>query len=65
MAAPREVLKLVERFDQHRDAYRSGKYNEALDRDLAVLYGVEKRVLAQAVKRNRERKQIGYGAEQE
>ncbi len=28
MTAPSEVLDLVERFDRHRDAYRSGRYNE-------------------------------------
>ncbi len=28
MTAPSEVLDLVERFAQHRDAYRSGRYNE-------------------------------------
>ena len=29
MAAPAAVGKLIERFDSHRDAYRSGGYNEA------------------------------------
>ena len=28
-AAPPEIVKLVERFDLHRDDYRSGRYNEA------------------------------------
>ncbi|MEW5941303.1 MAG: N-6 DNA methylase, partial [Chloroflexota bacterium] len=28
MSAPEIVKQLVERFEQHRDAYRSGKYNE-------------------------------------
>ncbi len=28
MAAPDTVNRLVERFEEHRDAYRSGKYNE-------------------------------------
>lgn len=28
MTAPSEVLDLVERFDRHREAYRSGRYNE-------------------------------------
>lgn len=28
ISCPPEVLALVERFDQYRDAYRSGKYNE-------------------------------------
>lgn len=29
MAVPREIHRLVERFDENRDAYRSGEYNEA------------------------------------
>jgi len=29
MPAPKEVLKLIERFDRNRDAYRSSDYNEA------------------------------------
>ena len=29
MPAPQEILKLVERFDAQREAYQSGKYNEA------------------------------------
>ena len=29
MAPPREVVKLVERFDRQREDYRSGRYNEA------------------------------------
>jgi hypothetical protein len=28
MAAPKEILDLVERFDRNRDAYRSAQYNE-------------------------------------
>ncbi len=28
MAAPKEILELVERFERNRDAYRSGPYNE-------------------------------------
>jgi hypothetical protein len=28
MPAPESIRQLVERFDQHRDAYRAGKYNE-------------------------------------
>ena len=28
MTAPAAVGELVERFDSHRDAYRSGQYNE-------------------------------------
>lgn len=28
MPAPKEILKLVERFHQHQDAYTSGQYNE-------------------------------------
>ncbi len=28
MPAPDSVKQLVDRFDQHREAYRSGKYNE-------------------------------------
>jgi len=28
MTAPKEVVNLVERFDLHRDAYKSGKYKE-------------------------------------
>ena len=28
MPAPDNIRQLVERFEQHRDAYRSGKYNE-------------------------------------
>jgi hypothetical protein len=28
MAAPDVIKQLIERFDQHRDAYRAGKYNE-------------------------------------
>jgi hypothetical protein len=28
MAAPDTVIRLVERFEQHRDAYRLGRYNE-------------------------------------
>ena len=28
MAAPDSIRQLVERFEQHRDAYRAGKYNE-------------------------------------
>ena len=28
MTAPENVRQLVKRFDEHRDAYRSGKYNE-------------------------------------
>jgi len=26
--APKEILELIERFDQHVDDYRNGKYNE-------------------------------------
>ena len=29
MAAPEIIRQLVERFEEHRDSYRSGKYNEA------------------------------------
>ena len=29
MSVPQEILKLVERFDSQREAYQSGKYNEA------------------------------------
>ena len=29
MPVPQEILKLVERFDAQREAYQSGKYNEA------------------------------------
>ncbi len=29
MPVPTEVLDLVERYDRNRDAYRSGRYNEA------------------------------------
>lgn len=29
MLAPKEIHKLIERFDRNLDAYRSGKYNEA------------------------------------
>jgi hypothetical protein len=29
MSPPAVVADLVERFDSHRDAYRSGQYNEA------------------------------------
>ena len=29
MAAPRAIEELVQRFDSHKDAYRSGSYNEA------------------------------------
>jgi hypothetical protein len=29
MKAPDQVAELVERFEQHRDTYRSGRYNEA------------------------------------
>jgi len=28
VAAPKEILELVERFERNRDAYRSGHYNE-------------------------------------
>ena len=28
MPAPESIRQLVERFEQHRDAYRAGKYNE-------------------------------------
>jgi len=28
MPAPKEVLKLIERFERNRDAYRSHEYNE-------------------------------------
>ncbi|HXQ35045.1 MAG TPA: hypothetical protein VN843_13610 [Anaerolineales bacterium] len=28
MSAPDNIRQLVERFEQHRDAYRSGRYNE-------------------------------------
>lgn len=28
MAAPKEIIELVERFEQNREAYQSGKYNE-------------------------------------
>ena len=28
MTAPDSIKQLVERFEQHRDAYRAGKYNE-------------------------------------
>ena len=28
MTAPDSIKQLVERFDQHRDAYRAGKYNK-------------------------------------
>jgi hypothetical protein len=30
MSVPGELHALVERFDRDRDAYRSGRYNEAL-----------------------------------
>ena len=29
MAAPEIIRKLVERFEEHHDSYRSSKYNEA------------------------------------
>ena len=29
MPVPQEILKLIERFDSQREAYQSGKYNEA------------------------------------
>ena len=29
MAAPREVIDLIERFEPNRDTYRSSEYNEA------------------------------------
>lgn len=29
MTAPQSIIDLVQRFDDHREAYRSGKYNEA------------------------------------
>jgi len=29
MGLPKEIADLVERFDQNRDAYKSGQYNEA------------------------------------
>jgi hypothetical protein len=29
MPVPQEILKLVERFESQREAYQSGKYNEA------------------------------------
>ena len=29
MSAPKEIHKLIERFDRNLDAYRSSKYNEA------------------------------------
>ena len=28
MSAPENIGQLVERFEQHRDAYRSGRYDE-------------------------------------
>ena len=28
MAAPKEIIDLVDRFDRNREAYESGKYNE-------------------------------------
>jgi hypothetical protein len=28
MAAPEEIAELVERFDSHRESYKSGQYNE-------------------------------------
>jgi methylase of polypeptide subunit release factors/predicted type IV restriction endonuclease len=28
MAAPKEILELVRRFDEHKEAYKSGQYNE-------------------------------------
>jgi hypothetical protein len=28
MAVPKEILDLINRFDQNREAYESGKYNE-------------------------------------
>ena len=28
MSAPENIRQLVERFEQYRDAYRSGRYNE-------------------------------------
>jgi hypothetical protein len=29
MSVPKEVTRLIEKFDQHLESYRSGKYNEA------------------------------------
>jgi hypothetical protein len=29
MSVPKEVSRLIEKFDQHLESYRSGKYNEA------------------------------------
>ncbi|MCD6311523.1 MAG: hypothetical protein J7M11_03590 [Elusimicrobia bacterium] len=29
MKAPEEIIKLLERFEDNIDAYKSGKYNEA------------------------------------
>jgi len=29
MSAPKDVVRLIEKFDQHLESYRSGKYNEA------------------------------------
>ena len=37
MAAPDIVKKLVEGFEEHRDAYRSGRYNETTDRQINAL----------------------------
>ena len=29
MSVPKDVSRLIEKFDQHLESYRSGKYNEA------------------------------------
>ncbi len=40
MPAPDAISKLVERFKEHADAYRSGSYNETqLRRELSLLQG--------------------------
>jgi hypothetical protein len=39
MAAPKEILELVRRFDEHKEAYKSGQYNETqLRREFLVTF---------------------------
>jgi len=36
MKAPEEIIKLIERFEDNLDAYKSGKYNETQVRQTRV-----------------------------
>lgn len=36
MTCPEQVIELVKRFDEHREAYKSGRYNETQLRRMKV-----------------------------